>query len=129
VTITGNGGAIVSDAGVIVDKLVNLLINGSSFTGIITTANFNGIIITVIGGLNTNVVHNSNLSGEINTTIYGAIYIGTADLVERDGSVFSQIENGVYVVNSGSVLILACVFSNITVKVVGCVYCTYKINR
>jgi hypothetical protein len=113
-----------------VDKSVNLLINGSLFTGISTTTAANGIVITVTGGTGSSVVvHSSNFSvgisaGSVGTTLGGAIYVGNSTLVEVDGSTFTQIENvasggAIYVASSGSVVIIACSFDNITVKVAG----------
>jgi hypothetical protein len=130
ITTTGTSGAVISDASVVSDKTINVMINQSSFTGISTSSAANGVVITVTGGTQSSViVHNSNFTGGIGTsnsgvTNGGAIYVGAALQVEVDGCTFSGIENvssggGLYVGNSGSLYISGSVFGNINVKVAG----------
>jgi hypothetical protein len=137
ITTSGSSGAVLSDAGVSVDKAVNLLINGSLFTGISTSSSSTGIVITVTGGSGTNVViHNCNFSSGISTsssgsTLGGAIYVGNSSVIEIDGSRFSSIENvtsggGIYVANGVSILIAGCTFNNITVKTSGGVIIRFR---
>jgi hypothetical protein len=122
----GTSGAILTDDNNLVDKAVHLVMNGTLFTGISVPGATTGIVLTVVGGMGTNViVHNSSFASDISSslssiTLGGGIYVGTTSLLEVDKSIFSGISNvgsggGIYISVNGSVLISDTLFDNITV--------------
>lgn len=128
----GQSSAIFSDMSGISDKTITLLVNSTLFSQITTTASSTGVVLCVGGGINTNVIiHNSNFNGITESSasvsvniLGGGVYVGSANLVEIDGSLFSNITSvysggGAYVGTDGNVLITNCLFQNITVSYSG----------